>query len=62
MIEATLIIQDELIARAAEAARLRQLEVTRAQYEADRAPRRYMRVDPDNRLVALSWKRTGMTN
>jgi hypothetical protein len=52
MIEATLMIQDELAARAAEAARLRQLEVTRAQYEADLAQRRYMRVDPDNRLVA----------
>ena len=51
-IDATLIIQDELTARAVEAARLRQLEVTRAQYEADLAQRRFMRVDPDNRLVA----------
>lgn len=52
MVEATLRIQEELTARAAEAARLRQLEVTRAQYEADLAQRRYTRVDPDNRLVA----------
>ncbi len=51
-IDATLIIQDELTARAVEATRLRQLEVTRAQYEADLAQRRFMRVDPDNRLVA----------
>jgi DNA invertase Pin-like site-specific DNA recombinase len=48
----TLAVQDELVARAAEAARLRQLQVERAQYEADLAQRRYLRVDPDNRLVA----------
>jgi DNA invertase Pin-like site-specific DNA recombinase len=48
----TLAVQDELVARATEAARLRQLQVERAQYEADLAQRRYLRVDPDNRLVA----------
>jgi hypothetical protein len=48
----TLAIQDELVTRAAEATRLRQLQVERAQYEADLAQRRYLRVDPDNRLVA----------
>jgi recombinase-like zinc beta ribbon protein/Homeodomain-like domain-containing protein len=48
----TLAVQDELVARAAEAARLRQLQVERAQYEADLAQRRYLRVDPENRLVA----------
>lgn len=48
----TLVVQDELVARAAEAERLRQLQVQRAQYEADLAQRRYLRVDPDNRLVA----------
>jgi DNA invertase Pin-like site-specific DNA recombinase len=52
VIALTLAIQDELVARAAEAARLRQLQVQRAQYEADLAQRRYLRVDPDNRLVA----------
>jgi DNA invertase Pin-like site-specific DNA recombinase len=52
MVELTLAIQDELVARADEAARLRQLQVERAQYEADLAQRRYLRVDPDNRLVA----------
>jgi hypothetical protein len=51
-IAATLAVQDDVIARAAEAARLRQLQVERAQYEADLAQRRYLRVDPDNRLVA----------
>jgi hypothetical protein len=48
----TLAIQDELVTRAAEATRLRQLQVERAQYEADLVQRRYLRVDPDNRLVA----------
>ncbi len=35
-----------------EAQRLRHLQVERAQYEADLAQRRYLKVDPDNRLVA----------
>jgi len=51
-ITATLAIHDELLTRAAEADRLRQLQVQRAQYEADLAQRRYLQVDPDNRLVA----------
>jgi hypothetical protein len=45
-------VQDALVARTAEAARLRQLQVERAQYDAALAQRRYQRVDPDNRLVA----------
>jgi hypothetical protein len=36
----------------ADAARLRQQHVQRAQYEADQARIRYMRVDPNHRLVA----------
>lgn len=48
----TLAIHDELLTRAAEVDRLRQLQVKRTQYEADLAQRRYLRVDPDNRLVA----------
>jgi DNA invertase Pin-like site-specific DNA recombinase len=48
----TLTIQDELLAQAEAAERLRQLNVQRAQYEADLAQRRYNRVDPANRLVA----------
>src|SRR5881392_4053007 len=48
----TLAVQDEIIRRADEAKRLRHLQVQRAQYEADLAQRRYLKVDPDNRLVA----------
>jgi len=51
-LEVTLTVQHELAARAEEADRLRQQGVERARYEADLAQRRYMRVDPDNRLVA----------
>jgi len=45
-------VQRELQQRAEQADRLRYREVERAQYEADVARRRFMRVDPDNRLVA----------
>jgi len=48
----TLEVQEEVIQRADEAQRLRHLQVERAQYEADLAQRRYLKVDPDNRLVA----------
>jgi hypothetical protein len=48
----TIEVQDEIVSRAAEAQRLRHLQVERAQYEADLAQRRYLKVDPDNRLVA----------
>jgi DNA invertase Pin-like site-specific DNA recombinase len=51
-IATSLMIQDELVAQAEAAERLRQLNVQRAQYEADLAQRRYNRVDPANRLVA----------
>ena len=51
-VAATLAVHDEVRARADEAARLRQQAVERAQYEADLAQRRYLRADPDNRLVA----------
>ncbi|MDP2949663.1 MAG: recombinase family protein [Chloroflexota bacterium] len=53
-IEVTLAVQEELNARAQEVDRLRRQQVERARYEADLAQRRYMRVDPDNRLVADS--------
>jgi hypothetical protein len=53
-IEVTLAIQQELEARAEQADTLRRKQVERAQYEVDLARRRYMRVDPDNRLVADS--------
>jgi DNA invertase Pin-like site-specific DNA recombinase len=53
-LEVALAVQDELRARAAEADRLRRQQVERARYEAELAQRRYLRVDPDNRLVAGS--------
>lgn len=51
-LEVALKVQSEIQARLAEADRLRKQQVQRAQYEADRAQLRYMRVDPNNRLVA----------
>jgi DNA invertase Pin-like site-specific DNA recombinase len=50
----TLAVQEELEARTVEADKLRHKHVERAQYEVDVARRRFMRVDPDNRLVADS--------
>jgi hypothetical protein len=51
-LEVALSVQSEIQSRLAEAERLRQQQVQRAQYEAERAQVRYMRVDPNNRLVA----------
>ncbi len=51
-LEAALGVQQELAARAEQAERLRRHEVERARYEVELARRRYLRVDPDNRLVA----------
>ena len=53
-LEVALCVQDELAARADDADRLRRQQVERARYEADLAQRRYLRVDPDNRLVAAT--------
>jgi hypothetical protein len=53
-LEVALSVQDELAARADEAERLRRQQVDRARYEAELAQRRYLRVDPDNRLVAVT--------
>lgn len=53
-LEVALQVQDELRSRAEEADQLRKQQVERARYEADLARRRYMRVDPENRLVADS--------
>ena len=53
-LEVTLAVQKELASRAEEADRLRRAQVERARYECDLAQRRYLRVDPDNRLVADS--------
>jgi DNA invertase Pin-like site-specific DNA recombinase len=51
-IEAALTVQSELQHRADEADALRAAHVQRAQYHADLARRRYLAVDPANRLVA----------
>lgn len=53
-LEVSLAVQRELQSRLDEADRLRHAQVERAQYECELAQRRYMRVDPDNRLVADS--------
>ena len=51
-LEVTLAVEQELRVRADEADGLRRKQVDRARYEAELARRRYMHVDPDNRLVA----------
>jgi DNA invertase Pin-like site-specific DNA recombinase len=53
-LEVALNVQQELQSRLEEADGLRRQQVERAQYEADLARRRYMCVDPANRLVADS--------
>jgi len=51
-IDVALTVQQELVSRHEEADRLRRQHVERARYEADLAQRRFLKVDPDNRLVA----------
>ena len=53
-LEVALSVQQELQSRLEEADRLRQQQVERSRYEAELARLRYLRVDPDNRLVADS--------
>lgn len=53
-LEVALAVREELNSRAEEADQLRHQQVERARYEAEVAQRRYLRVDPDNRLVADS--------
>jgi DNA invertase Pin-like site-specific DNA recombinase len=53
-LEVALNVQREIQARWEETDRLRRLEVDRARYEAELCRRRFLRVDPDNRLVAAS--------
>jgi DNA invertase Pin-like site-specific DNA recombinase len=50
--ETALAVQQEIVDRQHEAERLQARQVERAQYEADLARQRYMRCDPNNRLVA----------
>jgi DNA invertase Pin-like site-specific DNA recombinase len=51
-LEVALNVQQELQTRVEEVDRLRKQQVQRARYEAEQAQLRYMRVDPNNRLVA----------
>ena len=51
-LEVALAVQDELAAQGDEADRLRRMEVEHMTYEVELARRRYMQIDPDNRLVA----------
>lgn len=51
-LEVALSVTDELAARAADADRIRAGHVQRAQHTVDAARRRYLAVDPTNRLVA----------
>jgi hypothetical protein len=53
-LEVTLAVQQELETRWQETDRLRRAQVDRARYETELARRRFLRVDPDNRLVAAS--------
>jgi DNA invertase Pin-like site-specific DNA recombinase len=51
-LEVSLAVQQELLSRLEETDRLRLKQVERARYEANLAQRRYMQVEPENRLVA----------
>jgi DNA invertase Pin-like site-specific DNA recombinase len=53
-VEVALEVEQEMRARVEQTDRLRMQQVERARYEADVARRRFMQVDPDNRLVASS--------
>ncbi len=53
-LDVALTVQQELQARLDESDCLRKQQVERARYEAELAQRRYLRVDPENRLVADS--------
>lgn len=51
-VDTTMHVYEELHAQAQEAQRLRDQQVERARYAAELAQRRFLRVDPENRLVA----------
>lgn len=53
-LEVTLQVQQELENRFNEADKLPKQQVERAEYEANLARRRFIKVDPDNRLVGMS--------
>ena len=60
-LEVALNVQAELEARADDADKLRRSHVERARQRAELAHRRYLAVDPDNRLVADTSRPTGTT-
>ena len=51
-LEMALAVQDEIAGRIEQADALRRSQLDRARYDAELARRRYLKVDPDNRLVA----------
>jgi hypothetical protein len=51
-IEVALAVQEEIAHRIEQAESFRRAQLERARYEAELARRRYLKVDPDNRLVA----------
>ena len=51
-LEQALLVEKEIAARIEQAAAQRATQITRARYDAELARRRYMQVDPANRLVA----------
>jgi DNA invertase Pin-like site-specific DNA recombinase/DNA-binding transcriptional regulator YiaG len=51
-LEVALAVQQELRSRVEETARLRHQQVEQARYQAELAQRRFLQVDPENRLVA----------
>jgi DNA invertase Pin-like site-specific DNA recombinase len=53
-IEIALAVEDEIVGRIGQAAAQRVTQLTRARYDAELARRRYLSVDPANRLVADS--------
>jgi DNA invertase Pin-like site-specific DNA recombinase len=53
-LEVALAVHDEIADRVERAERLRASQLERSRYEAELARRRYLKVDPDNRLVADS--------
>ena len=55
--EAAILIQREMTRRKEEILRLYAQQMERARYEMDLAKRRYLRVDPDNRLIAAELER-----
>lgn len=52
-VQSAIEVQEELVRRKEESSRYYQMRVEKSRYEADLARRRYLQVDPDNRLVAL---------